>query len=60
MPKFVQAMMMARGDKNKDGFIDAEERVALQASTTTKPGEVIGRKNVGNRPVRPYVLPIPE
>ena len=26
MPKFVQSMMMKNGDKNKDGFIDAEER----------------------------------
>lgn len=60
MPKIVQSMMMSNGDKNKDGFIDAEERVALQASTTTIPGEVIGRKNASNRPVRPTVLPPPE
>ena len=56
MPKFVQTMMMARGDKNKDGFIDAEERVALQTAMETKPGEVIGRKNAGDRPKRPPVL----
>ncbi len=60
MPKFVQAMMMARGDKNKDGFIDTEELAELQAATTTKPGEVIGRKNASNRAVRPHVLPAPE
>lgn len=56
MPKFVQTMMMARGDKNKDGFIDAEEREALQTAMETKPGEVIGRKNAGDRPKRPPVL----
>ncbi|MEL6107411.1 MAG: sigma-70 family RNA polymerase sigma factor, partial [Planctomycetota bacterium] len=53
MPTFVQAMMMANGDKNKDGFIDAEEREKLQESVQAKPGEVIGRKNAADRPVRP-------
>lgn len=43
MPKFVQSMMMKNGDKNKDGFIDAEERKTLQAEMKGKPGEVIGR-----------------
>lgn len=56
MPKFVQSMMMKNGDKNKDGFIDAAEREELQASMKGKPGEVIGRKNAGSRPVRPPVL----
>ncbi|XZE56365.1 PQQ-binding-like beta-propeller repeat protein [Planctomycetaceae bacterium SH139] len=56
MPKFVQSMMMKNGDKNKDGFIDAEERKTLQAEMKGKPDEVVGRKNAGNRPVRPPVL----
>ncbi len=56
MPKFVQSIMMTKGDQNKDGFIDAEERKTLQASMQGKPGEVIGRKNAANRPVRPPVL----
>jgi hypothetical protein len=56
MPKFVQTMMMARGDKNKDGFIDADEREGLQAAMKTKPGEVIGRKRAADRPNRPPVL----
>ena len=56
MPKFVQLMMMTNGDKNKDGFIDAEERKGLQASMKTKPGEVIGRKKAADRPLRPAVL----
>ncbi|MEM7477848.1 MAG: PQQ-binding-like beta-propeller repeat protein [Planctomycetota bacterium] len=56
MPKFVQSIMMANGDKNKDGFIDAEERENMQASMQGKPGEVIGRKNAASRPMRPQVL----
>ena len=56
MPRFVQSMMMKNGDKNKDGFIDAAERKTLQAEMKGKPGEVIGRKNAGNRPVRPPVF----
>jgi hypothetical protein len=60
MPKFVQSMMMARGDENKDGFIDAKERARLQESMQTKPGEVIGRKNAANRPPRPPVLAEPK
>ena len=57
MPAFVQSMMMVNGDKNRDGFIDAAERKSLQASMPGKPGEVVGRKNAGNRPIRPAVLP---
>lgn len=60
MPKFVQSMMMTRGDKNKDGFIDAKERARLQESMQTKPGEFIGRKNAANRPPRPPVLAEPK
>lgn len=59
MPKFVQLMMMTNGDKNKDGFIDAEERKGLQASMKTKPGEVIGRKKAADRPLRPAILAEP-
>ncbi|XZE55962.1 PQQ-binding-like beta-propeller repeat protein [Planctomycetaceae bacterium SH139] len=60
MPKFVQSMMMVRGDKNKDGFIDAEEREELQTAMKTKPGEVIGRKKAADRPERPPVLEPPQ
>ncbi|HBE68025.1 MAG TPA: serine/threonine protein kinase [Planctomycetaceae bacterium] len=56
MPKFVQSIMMAKGDKNKDGYIDAEEREKMQESMQGKPGEIIGRKNAANRPVRPAVV----
>lgn len=56
MPKFVQLMMMANGDKNKDGIIDAEERNGLQASVKTRPSEVIGRKKAADRPLRPAIL----
>ncbi|MEM7559309.1 MAG: hypothetical protein AAF394_09305, partial [Planctomycetota bacterium] len=55
MPKFVQSMMMANGDKNKDGFIDAEEREQMQESMRGMPGEIIGRKNAASRPMRPPV-----
>lgn len=60
MPKFVQLMMMKNGDKNKDGFIDAEERKGLQAAVKPKPGEVIGRKNADERPLRPELLAEPQ
>ncbi|MEM9366837.1 MAG: PQQ-binding-like beta-propeller repeat protein [Planctomycetota bacterium] len=56
MPAFVQAMMMAKGDQDQDGFIDAEERESLQASMKGKPGEVIGRKDAGVRPLRPAIV----
>ncbi|MEM6692453.1 MAG: hypothetical protein AAF664_23680, partial [Planctomycetota bacterium] len=56
MPKFVQSIMMAKGDKNKNGFIDAEEREKMQDSMQGKPGEIIGRKNAANRPLRPPVF----
>ena len=52
-------MKMTRGDRNKDGFIDAEERAILQESMQTRPGEVIGRKNAANRPLRPALLSEP-
>ena len=59
MPKFVQSMMMTRGDQNKDGFIDATERAVLQQTMETRPDEVIGRKNAANRPLRPALLAAP-
>ncbi|MEM1070267.1 MAG: PQQ-binding-like beta-propeller repeat protein [Planctomycetota bacterium] len=56
MPKFVQLMMMTNGDKNKDGYIDAEERELMQSEMKGKPGEIVGRKNAASRPKRPAVL----
>ncbi|MEM9355725.1 MAG: PQQ-binding-like beta-propeller repeat protein [Pseudomonadota bacterium] len=56
MPKFVQVLMMSNGDKNRDGFIDGEERESLQSAMQRRPGEVIGRKDAGERPVRPTTL----
>ena len=56
MPRLVQFTMMKNGDKKKDDFIDAAEREELQASMKGTPGEVIGRKNAGDRPIRPPVL----
>lgn len=53
MPAFAQTMMMFRGDKNKDGFIDDEERIALQGDVKLDPNEVAGRVGAANRPPRP-------
>lgn len=56
MPKMVQKIMMKNGDRNKDGFIDAEEREQMQANTRFKEGEVVGRQNPADRPERPALL----
>lgn len=53
MPKFVQAMMFFNGDKNSDGFIDDEERKALQGEVKLDASKTLGRGKAANLPVRP-------
>ena len=53
MPKLVQTMMFFNGDKNGDGFIDEEERQAMQGEVKLDASKTLGREKAANRPVRP-------
>jgi len=54
IPEFVRNMLLTRGDLNKDGFINTEERLALDNGPKRNANaEEAGRKRDPSRPKRP-------
>ncbi len=54
MPAFARTMLLMRGDRNKDGFIDTEERLALDDGLKRSTHEeATGRRGNPSRPERP-------
>jgi len=54
IPEFVRNMLLTRGDLNKDGFIDTEERLALDnGDKRNANAEAPGRRRDPSRPERP-------